>query len=466
MTAIEMARQVRERRISPVDLVHAALAAITLTDPHINAWCDVYADDALAEAALLEAEASSGKLRGQLHGVPIGVKDLFLAKGRRTRRGCRLYENAPPSAETSPVVQRMRDAGSIMVGKNTTPDSGWKASSNSPVYGVTRNPWDVTRTAGGSSSGSAAAVAAGTVPISLGSDGGGSLRIPAAFCGVFSLKPSLGRVPTYPLSPSEHLSHAGVMTVTVADSALALDVLKGPHPLDPYSLPEEGLSYLAALDRAHAPLRCAMLPTLFGAPVSADIAQCVQSAFARIAAMPGIDTVNASLEWDDPITVFERLWAARGAERVSLNAPDKALLDPGLARLVERARDLSLVNHLRALQDRAAFCRKVGASFAQFDLLLVPMVPIAPFAAERDGPPEMDEGQPVPWAHWTPFSYPFNITGQPAASVPCGWTPGGLPVGLQVIGNRFEDAKVLQFCAAWERNFDWRSRRPPVFAVA
>ena len=466
LSAVDMARQVRERQTSPVDLVRAALAAITVTDPQINAWCDVYADQALAEAEVLEAEASRGKLRGPLHGVPIGVKDLFLAKGLRTRRGSRLYENAPLSSETSPAVQRMLDAGAIMVGKNTTPDTGWKASSNSPAYGVTRNPWDVTRTAGGSSAGSAAAVAAGTVPISLGSDGGGSLRIPAAFCGIFSLKPSLGRVPTYPLSPSEHLSHAGPMTVTVADSALALDVLKGPHILDPYSLPEEAVSYLDSLDRFDTPLRCTMLPTMFGAPVAPDIAHCVQRAFARIATMPGIDVVEASINWVDPITVFERLWTARGAARASLSPADKALLDPGLARLVERARDISLPSHLQTLQDRAAFCRSVSASFAQFDLLLVPMVPISPFAADRDGPPDMDENQLVPWAHWTPFSYPFNITGQPAASVPCGWTPDGLPVGLQVIGNRFQDAKVLQFCAAWERTFDWRSRRPPVYAAA
>ena len=465
MTAIEMARQVRERQTSPVELVRAALGAIEQTDPQINAWCDVYTDQALAEAEVMEAEASKGKIRGPLHGVPIGVKDLFLLNGHCTRRGSRLYENAPHATETSPAVQRMIKAGAIIVGKNTTPDTGWKASSNSPVYGVTRNPWDVTRTAGGSSSGSAAAVAAGTVPISLGSDGGGSLRIPAAFCGVFSLKPSLGRVPTYPLSPSEHLSHAGPMTVTVADSALALDVLKGPHTLDPYSLPIEDVSYLESLNRFHTPLRCALLPTLFGASVSNDIAQCVQSAFSRIAEMQGIDIVDTSLSWEDPVTVFERLWTARGAARAGLSAADRALLDPGLARLVERASGLSLSSHLQALQDRAAFCRTVSTSFTHFDLLLLPMVPIVPFAAECDGPPDMDENLPVPWAHWTPFSYPFNITGQPAASVPCGWTRDGLPVGLQVIGDRFQDAKVLQFCAAWERTFDWRSRRPTVYAT-
>ncbi|MEY4713248.1 MAG: hypothetical protein RIS88_2698, partial [Pseudomonadota bacterium] len=185
MTAWEAAARVRDRSLSPVELVGAALDAIDATDGRINAWCEVLRDEAMAQARQLEKEALQGAWRGPLHGVPFGAKDLFLTKGVRTRRGSLLYEHDIPQ-ETSPAVERMVAAGAIMVGKNTTPDSGWKASSNSPAYGVTRNPWDTTRTAGGSSSGSAAAVAAGTVPISLGSDGGGSLRIPAAFCGIFS----------------------------------------------------------------------------------------------------------------------------------------------------------------------------------------------------------------------------------------------------------------------------------------
>ncbi len=463
LTALEAAARVRDRSVSPVELVDAAIDAIDATDPRINAWCEVLRDDARAHAKVLEQEAAQGLLRGPLHGVPIGVKDLFLTQGVRTRRGSRLYENSVPN-ENSPAVERMLDAGAIMVGKNTTPDSGWKASSNSPVYGVTRNPWDPSRTAGGSSSGSAAAVAAGTVPISLGSDGGGSLRIPAAFCGIFSLKPSLGRVPTYPLSPSEHLSHAGPMTVTVADSALALDILKGPHDLDPYSLPADPQSYLQAVEQPLQGIRCALAPTLFGESVEPAVAACVAEAFRRIGGMYGIEIVTPSLPWKNPIDLFDRLWVARGAPRIGLSDTDKAKLDPGLARLVDRAGALTLAGHLQALQDRAAFCRAVSRSFNDFDLLVTPMVPISPFAAESDGPQQMDEAPPVPWARWTPFSYPFNITGQPAASLPCGWTPDGHPVALQVIGRRFDDAGVLRFCAAWERAFDWRARRPGVFA--
>ena len=460
-----MARAVRERSVSPVELVRAALEAIERTEPRLNAWCELLADQALAQAAEREAEALRGEFRGTWHGVPIGVKDLFLTAGVATRRGSRLYAQSVPT-EDSPVVERMLRAGAVMVGKNTTPEAGWKAASNSPLYGVTRNPWDTRLSAGGSSSGSAVAVAAGQVPLSLGSDGGGSLRIPAAFCGIFSLKPTLARVPTYPLSSSEHLSHAGAMTRSVADSAMALDVLKGPHTLDPYSLPDDGSSWLAALDDLPAGCRVALAPTLFGRVLDPEVERCVQQAFSRLRELPGLQIVEAGVDnLPDPVEIFDRLWGARGAPYLALPASERARMDPGLARLVERSGSLDLAGHLQALQERAAFCRRVERAFEAFDLLVTPMVPVLPFAAEADGPPDMDERPPVPWARWTPFSYPFNLTGQPAASVPCGWTDGGLPVALQVVGRRFADLRVLQLCAAWERAFDWQARRPAVHAA-
>jgi aspartyl-tRNA(Asn)/glutamyl-tRNA(Gln) amidotransferase subunit A len=465
LSAQDMARGVRERTLSPVELVRAALEAIERTEPRLNAWCELLADHALAQAAEREAEALRGRLRGPWHGVPIGVKDLFLTAGVPTRRGSLLHAHAVP-AENSPVVERMLRAGAVMVGKNTTPESGWKAASNSPLYGVTRNPWDTRLSAGGSSSGSAAAVAAGNVPLSLGSDGGGSLRIPAAFCGIFSLKPTLGRVPTYPLSSSEHLSHAGAMTRSVADSAMALDVLKGPHPMDPYSLPDDGASWLAALDHQPAGCRIALAPTLFGRALDPQVESCVQAAFARLRELPALQCVEARLDIPDPVDIFDRLWGARGAPYLARPAAEKALMDPGLARLIERSAALDLPGHLQALQDRAAFCRRMEHAFQDFDLLVTPMVPVLPFAAEADGPPDMDERPPVPWARWTPFSYPFNLTGQPAAAIPCGWTDTGLPVALQVVGRRFADLPVLQLCAAWERAFDWQARQPAVHAAA
>lgn len=463
LTAAEMAWLVRQGEVSPVALTEAALQAIEATEPALNAWSEVLADAARAQARRLEQEAGRGQWRGPLHGVPVGIKDLFLTAGIATRKGSRLLADWVPE-ETAPAVQRLLDAGAVMVGKNTTPESGWKASSTSPLYGVTRNPWNPARTTGGSSSGSAAAVAAGTVPISLGSDGGGSMRIPAAFCGIFSLKATLGRVPTWPLSTSEHLSHAGPMTQTVLDSALALDVLKGPDPRDPASLPAEADHYVERLARELPPLRCALAPSLFGRAVDPDIAEVVARAFAEVRRIPGVSEVAAPADWEDPLPIFEGLWTARGAATPALSDREREAMDPGWVRLVDAAARLTAGDHLRRLQERAAFCRRVAESFQAFDLLILPMLPVPAFAAEADGPADMDLAPVVPWARWTPFSYPFNLTGQPAASIPCGWTPEGMPVGLQVVGRRYDDATVLQICAALERAFAARSRRPAVFA--
>lgn len=459
-----MAREVRTKRVSPVELVQCSLDAIERTDEQINAWCEVVAGPALERARVLESEALKGEFRGPLHGVPIGVKDLFLTAGVPTRKGSILSSSYVPQ-ETSPAVARMLEAGAIMIGKNTTAETGWKAASTSPLTGVTRNPWDPKLTTGGSSSGSAAAVAAGTVPISLGSDGGGSLRIPASFCGVFSLKPTLGRVPTFPLSASEQLSHAGVLTQTVQDSALSLDVLQGVHAMDPNSLPREQRSYLDGLTDPPPRLRVAMLPTLFNHPVSAEVARIIGSGFDRIGGLSQVEVCTLDPGWKDPIDIFDRLWVARVASRIHDNAVDLQKVDPGLARMIGLAQGLSLQGHLQALQQRATFSRQVSEAFETVDLIITPTVPIEPFAAECDGPSDMDSSTPVPWARWTPFTYPFNLTGHPAASVPCGWTSQGLPVGMQVIGGRFAEAMILQFCAALEAEFRWQERRPPVFAA-
>lgn len=462
LSAVEMARLVRQGEVSPVELVQSSLDAIEETEARVNAYSAVFAGDAKARAAELEKEARAKTFRGPFHGVPAGIKDLFLVDGYKTQRGSKLYVDSV-ATETAPSVERLLASGAVMVGKTTTPELGWKAASNSPLYGVTRNPWDLSKTAGGSSSGSAVAVADGTVPLTLGSDGGGSMRVPASFCGIFSLKPTLARVPTYPLSPTEHLSHAGPMTNSVEDYALALDVVQGPDPRDPQALPPSGMSYQETLGELPK-LRCMLAPSLFGASVDPGIAAVVAWAFGEIAAHLPIEVVDIKLDWPDPIDIFDALWVARGALYGSLKPEDVARIDPGFARLVARSASIRLEDHFRTLQARAAFNRSVAEAFETFDLLVMPMVPIEPFAAEADGPPDMDMEKPVPWARWTPFSYPFNLTGQPAASIPCGWSPSGLPVGLQVVGPRFADDKVLQFCAAWERHFDWRRRTPPVFA--
>ncbi len=291
------------------------------------------------------------------------------------------------------------------------------------------------------------------------------MRIPASFCGVFSLKPTLGRVPTFPLSSSEQLSHAGALTQTVADSALSLDVLQGAHAMDPNSLPHDPQGYLACLQEPAVRVRVAMCPTLFDKPVSPEVARIVTGAFERIAQLSHVELSDLKPTWKDPIDVFDRLWVARVASRIDDKEADLQKLDPGLARMIGAARGLSLAGHLQALQQRAVFSRQVSEAFEVVDLIITPTVPIEPFDAELDGPKSMDLATPVPWARWTPLTYPFNLTGHPAASVPCGWTSNGLPVGLQVVGPRFQEAKILRFCADLETVFRWQERRPQVFAA-
>jgi aspartyl-tRNA(Asn)/glutamyl-tRNA(Gln) amidotransferase subunit A len=266
------------------------------------------------------------------------------------------------------------------------------------------------------------------------------------------------------LSPSEHLSHAGPITNSVADYALALDVLAGPDPRDPNSLPRSGIDYLGELDQRAAPMRCAYAPTLFGKPVASGVDRCIRSAVDLMKRDLPIEIIETTPDWPDPVETFEKLWTARGTLYADIAESAKRKLDPGFSRMIDRSSEICVSDHFRTLQKRADFCRRVAEWFADFDLLLLPTVPIEPFRAEDDGPPDMDPAPAVPWARWTPFSYPFNLTGQPAASIPCGWLDSGLPVGLQVVAKRFDELSVLRFCSMWERLFDWRARRPAIFA--
>ena len=434
-------------------------SSVRRSDGETRAACNAIAGlNAIVEVVPSQREHAGNK-------VPFALKDMVDMPGRAPT--CGLADSPRPKADTvAPVVGRLLDADFDLVAFAKMTPLAYEPSGGNPDQGRPLNPWNTKYICGGSSSGSAVAVADGSVPLTLGSDGGGSMRVPAAFCGIFSLKATLGRVPTYPLSPSEHLSHAGPMTGSVADTALALDVLQGPDERDPQSLPDAGVSYLRTLGDLPKGLRCVLAPTLFGHAIAPGVASTIAHAFAEIATHLPVEIVDTAIDWPDPIDIFDALWVARGALYSTMKKEDKDRLDPGFARMIDRSPAIKLEDHLRTLQARAAFNRRVAESFRDFDLLVMPMVPVEPFAAEADGPPDMDQSKPVPWARWTPFSYPFNLTGQPAASVPCGWTPSGLPVGLQVIGRRFEDDTVLQFCAAWEKHFRWRKRKPAVFAAA
>ena len=460
---IEANASIRDGRMTPVQLVESSLLAIETHNPTLNAFGDVYAEAALEQARAMTAEARAGRYRGPLHGVPFGIKDLFSTAGMRTTKGSLTgLENVP--TQDAPIIRRLKEAGAIILGKTATTEFGWTGASTSRVFGNGRNPWNPQLTSGGSSSGSAIAVAARMVPATLGSDGGGSVRIPGAFCGAFALKGSLGRIPTWPWSATEMLSHAGPITRTVRDSALLFDILSGPDPLDHQALPAPTESYLSRCEQPLRPLRIAYCPTLFEVPVDAPIAAAVDAAVEHLAQALPVRVSTLTLDWQDPLATFETLWVGgRGIAygKALVNQMDQ--LDPGFAELIKRSADYDLAGYLKAVQQRAAFANQVHALFSEFDLLLLPTLPILPFAADDVAPAGyVGQDGAVPWARWTPFTYPFNITGNPAASMPCGFSPSGLPIGLQVVGPRFADADVLQFCAAFEAIAPWDQHVPPL----
>lgn len=457
LTALSAA--IRSGTLSAEALVATCLQRIEALNPAVNAFSQVFADDALREARACDRERAEGRLRGPLHGIPMGVKDLFMVKGQNCQRGSAVYRDHV-ATDTAPIVARMQAAGAIIIGRTTTTELGWSGSGFSEFYGPTRNPWNPALTSGGSSSGSGAALAARMVPLALGSDGGGSVRIPAAFCGVFAMKGSLGRVPAWPWSATEMLSHAAPMTLTAEDSALAFNLAKGPDPRDHQALPDDGLDYL----RSPLPegLRVGFAPTLFGARVTPGVAEVVASAVATLGQRMGVQIAGVAPDWQDPIGIFETLWiAGRGVAYGEGAALEQ--FGSGFRGLIAASRSYGLADYIHAQRDRAGFCGQVHGFFERFDLLLTPTLPLTAFDAELEAPPGWPRpSEALAWTGWTPFTYPFNISGNPAASLPCGLAADGMPVGLQVIGRRHQDAQVMAFCREAERHLRIEALPPTV----
>jgi len=447
-------QRISNREVTSEQLVSDSIDATRLLNPAINAFADTYFEESLEAARACDRDARKNRWRGPLHGIPFGVKDLFLTKNRRTTRGSVAFQNFVPD-ESAPIVERIEAAGAIMMGKTTTTELGWSGSSVSELFGPTRNPWDTELTSGGSSGGSAAAVASGMVPFALGSDGGGSVRIPAAFCGIFAMKGSLGRVPAYPWSATEMLSHAGPMTRTATDSTILFDLLKGPDPRDHQSLPGDPLAYVdQRIDSTT--LKVAFAPTLFGFDVHDEVAHSVLEGVSRIEQGLGITAEIVEPQWRDPIKIFETLWVAGRGTAYGQGVTDlETGFGKGFRDLVIGSRDYTLADYLDAMKKRAEFAAQVHGFFEMYDLLLLPTVPILPFEAELEAPRDMaDRSSVLPWTAWTPFTYPFNLSGNPAASIPVGLSSRGLPIGLQVVGRRHLDSVVLAFCRAMEESAD------------
>jgi len=446
--ASELLKLYRSKRLSPVEVARDVCDRIDKHNQRLNAYCLL--DDDLFMAAARESEKRWYKREplGLLDGVPVSIKDIILTKGWPTLRGSLLVDKQQAWDENAPSTARLLEHGALLVGKTTTPEFGWKAVTDSPLTGITRNPWNPEMTAGGSSGGAAAAVATGMCTLALGTDGGGSIRIPAGFCGVFGFKPSFGRVPAAPLSPFGTLAHIGPITRNVADAALMLTVIAEPDARDWHALPAETKDYRIGLDEGVKYLRVAYSPDLGYAAVDPEITRIVEhaiDAFVELGARVELVTPG----FDNPHDVFLKHWSA-GAANLARNFDDtqRAKLDPGLAQLIGVGESWGLLDYMRTVDQRAALGQHMNSFHEHFDLLVTPTLPIAAFPA---GDQLSDANSQEYWFDWTPFSYPFNLTQQPAATIPCGLTSAGLPVGLQIIGPRYGDDSVLRASHAFEK---------------
>jgi aspartyl-tRNA(Asn)/glutamyl-tRNA(Gln) amidotransferase subunit A len=346
-------------------------------------------------------------------------------------------------------VARLREQGAVLLGKTTTPEFGWKGVTDSPLTGITRNPWNPERTPGGSSGGAAVAAACGMGALNLGTDGGGSIRIPASFTGIFGLKQTYGRVPAHPLSPFGTVAHVGPMTRTVADAALMLNVLAMPDERDWYALPYDGTDYTKDLEAGAKGLKLAWSPTLGGNRVDPEVAALTAKAARFFADELGASLEETDLAFENVGDVFVKHWFPGAANALRSYTPEqRQLMDPGLVEVAEAGAAMSLMDYLAAVKAREAMGVMMNRFHKRYDLLLTPMMPLPAFQAGVEVPPEDDDGR---WTDWSPFSYPFNLTQQPAASVPCGFTKAGLPVGLQIVGARYAEKTVLRAARAYER---------------
>jgi aspartyl-tRNA(Asn)/glutamyl-tRNA(Gln) amidotransferase subunit A len=450
----------RRKALSPVEAAEILCARIEALEPRLNAFCVVDRDGALAAARASEQRWRQAMTLGPLDGVPVTIKDIVLMRGFPTLRGSKLIDPAQDWSEDSPGVARLREAGAVILGKTTTPEFGWKAIGDSPLTGITRNPWNLQHTTGGSSAGAAAACAAGIAPLHLGSDGAGSIRIPAAFTGIFGMKATFGRVPAYPASPLGLLSNVGPLTRHVRDAALMLNVLSRPDDRDPYALPPDNRDWLDGIEDGARGLRIAYSPDLGYARVDPEIAT------AAAAAARQFEALGASVEevrdiFPSPRDTLLTLWAA-GEARVLAGFPAEThhLCDPGLVAMAALGDTIGSVEYLGADVARTALGIRMAEFHRHYDLLLTPMMPVPALPAGQDLNDPAYEEQ---WFDWSPFSYPFNMTRQPAASVPCGLTGAGLPIGLQIVGPLYAEDRVLRAARAFETTQP--ERRPPLFAT-
>jgi len=465
LDAYAAARAVRARRLSPVELLEGTLGAIEALDPQLNAFTVVLEDEARATAERLE-RAREGEL-GPLAGVPIAIKDHVWMRGAPATNGSLALADFVPDEDCA-CVGRLRGADAVIVGKTNNPEFCYRGTTENALFGLTRNPWALDRTPGGSSGGSAAAVASGMVPFALGTDGGGSIRIPSSFCGVAGHKPTFGLVPKEPgFKGWKTLSVDGPIARTVRDLAVTLQVMAGASPADDLTWPVPPGDLMTAVERADvAGLRVAASADLGFVPVEPEVRAAFHRALAALADA-GWQLVDAHPPPEYPTAIWNTIATAEGfASEGPLLAEFEAQMTEGTVELLRAGERVSAGEYVDAQHERAAYTRAWSEFFLAHDLLLTPTMQLTAMPVGVLVPDQID-GEPVDpfFDDWCTFSYPANLTGQPAASVPIGVDAGGLPVGLQIMGRRWDDARVLGAAAAVEQVLPWADARPPVSRV-
>lgn len=471
MSACDMAEKIKTQELSAREITEIFIERIEKLNPIINAYCTPTLELARDMAKEADERVKRGEKLGTLNGVPISIKDETEVEGVRTTFGSKLFEFNKPRRDDI-VVKRARKAGAIILGKTNTPAFGYKGETDNLIFGVTRNPWNLEKTPGGSSGGAAAAVASGLSPLAIGSDGGGSIRIPSSFCGTFGLKPTFGRVPQSNMLLLGYLGtfvHKGPIVRFVKDAALLLDVLVGEHFSDRYSLPKPNYSYLEKLDDIPKKLKIGYSLDLgFAEILDSEVEKFVLDAIHKLEQLNwSVDKSEVKIK--DPESLFWTLWTSGfGYTFKPFLKRWKDKMDPEFVEIIKIGLNYSATDLKMAEVQREAIYINTSRLFKDFDIIVTPTVACSAFEIGKSGIYDREalksdvliNEKRTSLLGWLPFTYPFNISGHPAASIPCGLSKEGLPIGMQVVGKRFDELTVLQVSKAFENLVPWQERRP------
>ncbi|MFX0140725.1 MAG: amidase [Candidatus Hodarchaeota archaeon] len=465
MPACDMYDSIKRQELTSQEITEIIIERIEKINPIINAYCTTTFELAREMAKNADLAVRKGEKLGLLHGIPTSIKDLIQTKGIRTTFGSKLYENFIPE-ENDIVVQRLIDTGCVVMGKTNTPDFGHIALTNNLIFGQTKNPWDLEKNSGGSSGGAAAAVSSGISPLALGSDGGGSIRIPSSLCGVFGLKPTFGRIPCYPRIGMAFWSmeHYGPIVRHVKDAALMLNVMKGYHPLDKKSFPDDGIDYLLSLNNKPKKLNIGYSMDLgFFKLLDQEIEKIVIDNVEKFTKFDW-NVENAKIKIKNPGNAFGVLARVGITFDLKKDLMDRReIFSPDLIQIIEAGLTLNGLDVIKAISQSKEVYEVFQRYFNKYDILITPTTPHPAFKiemGERGTRFPIIKKKSLNIISWMSYTYPFNMTGQPAASIPCGWTSQGLPVGMQIIGKQYDEKTILQVSKAFEEISPWQDKKP------